>query len=119
MIFEFIECIEFCKGFYFFDVGDFLVVGIVFFKIYDVFFVSIVEVIIGENGFCCGLVVYLVEIGIGSFLIVGEMVFYDSLFDFDEDFKKFNGFVKFSCMGGIVDWNVFFSVYDFEWVFID
>ncbi len=115
MIPELTERIEFRKGPYFSDVGDFSAAGTAMFKTYDALPASIAEATIGENGFRRGLIAHSVETGNGTLLIAGETAFYDSPFDLDEDLRKFNGFAKFSRKEGAADWSVSLSAYDSEW----
>ncbi len=116
---ELTERIEFRKGPYFSDVGDFSAAGTTKFKTYDSLPSSIAEATIGEFGYRRGLIAHSQDVATGSLLIAGETVFFDSPFDLDEDLRKVNGFAKYSHKGTSADWHIALSAYDAEWISTD
>ena len=112
---ELTERIEFRKGPYFSDVGDFTAAGTTKLKTYDTLPSSIAEATIGEFGYRRGLIAHSEDVGAGSLLVAGETTFFESPFDLDEDLKKFNGFAKYSHKRGSTNWNVVLNAYDADW----
>jgi len=112
---ELTERVEFRKGPYYADVGDFSAAGTAMFKTYDRLPESVAQATIGEFGYRRGLIAHSAEVGPGSLLLAGETVFFDNPFDLDEDLEKYNLFSKYSQDGATTDWNVSLSFYDAEW----
>jgi len=116
---ELTERLDFRKGPYYADVGDFTAAATAALKTYDVLPDSIASLTVGENDFYRGLVATSFGVGGGDLLIAGEAAFYDSPFELDEDLEKYNAFVKYSRQSGPVDWRVSLSAYDAEWTSSD
>ena len=103
---ELTERVEFRKGPYYSDVGDFSAAGTAMFKTYDRLPESIAQATIGEFGYRRGLIAHSADVGPGALLLAGETVFFDNPFDLDEDLEKFNLFSKYSQDGAAADWDV-------------
>jgi len=116
---EITERIDFRKGPYYADAGDFSVAGTAAFKTYDILPTNIAQATIGENGYRRGLVAASTHLGGGDLLLAGETIFDDSPFLLDEDLEKFNGFAKYSRTGANVEWRVSLSAYDAKWTSTD
>ncbi len=112
---EIIERVEYRKGPYYADVGDFSAAGTATFKTYDRLDRSFGEATIGSDGYRRGLAAASIEAGGGDLLLAGEATFTDSPYELDEELKKFNGFVKFSDSAGGVDYSASLSAYDASW----
>jgi len=116
---ELTERIDFRKGPYYADVGDFTAAGTAAFKTYDALPANIVQATIGENGYRRGLVAGSFGVGGGDLLLAGETVFYDNPYVLDENLEKYNAFVKYSRSSGAADWRVSLSAYDAQWTSTD
>lgn len=108
---EIVERIEYRKGPYYADIGDFTSAGTASFKTYDRMSQGIAEATIGDAGYRRGLAAGSFDAGAGSLLLAGEAVFSDSPFVLDEDLKKFNGFAKYSTDR----WRLSASAYKASW----
>ncbi len=116
---ELTERLDFRKGPYFSDVGDFSAAATAAFRTYDRLSTNIAHVTIGENGFRRGLLATSLAVGGGDLLLAGETAFYDSPFVLDEDLEKYNVFLKYSRQNGNIDWHTSLSAYDAQWTASD
>ncbi|MEM9618874.1 MAG: TonB-dependent receptor [Pseudomonadota bacterium] len=116
---ELVERIEFRKGPYYADVGDFTAAATASFKTYDALQANIAQATIGENGFRRGLVATSLKAGGGDLMLAGETVFFDGPFVLDEDLEKYNIFLKYSRRSGAADWRLSLSAYDSQWTSTD
>ena len=112
---EIVERIEFRKGPYYADVGDFTAAATAAFRSYDALEENIASATIGENGYRRGLVAGSTEFGGGEILAAAEVLFNDSPYILDEDLEKYNAFLKFSRQTDAADWSISLSAYDAEW----
>lgn len=112
---ELTERLDFRKGSYFSDVGDFSPAATTSFNTYDTSPNNIAKLTIGENNFRRGLLATSFNVYGGDLLNAGETAFYDSPFELDEDLEKYNAFVKYSKSGGDLDWYISLSAYDAKW----
>ncbi len=116
---ELTERLEFRKGPYYADVGDFTAAGTAAFKTYDTLPHAIGQAAFGQNGYRRGLAAASFGLAGGDMLLAGETVFYDNPFDLDEDLEKYNAFAKYSRRQAGADWSVSFSAYDASWTSTD
>ena len=116
---ELTERIDFRKGPYYADVGDFTAAATAAFKTYDKLPANIAQATLGENGYRRGLAAASVEVGGGDLLIAGEATFYDNPYVLDENLEKYNGFLKYTRSNGEADWRISFSAYDAQWTSTD
>lgn len=116
---ELMERIDFRKGPYYADVGDFTAAATVSFKTYDKLPANVAQATIGENGYRRGLVASSFEVGDGDLLLAGETVFYDNPYVLDENLEKYNALLKYSARSGEADWRVSLSAYDAQWTSTD
>ncbi|WP_157622787.1 TonB-dependent receptor [Solimonas soli] len=112
---ELVEKVEYRKGSYFADVGDFSAAGTAHFKTYDALPRSFIEATIGEYGYYRGLAAGSTPLGDGTLLIGGEASTVDGPWVLDEKLKKLNGLIKYSRGSGDHYWNLALSVYDNRW----
>ena len=115
---EAIERIDFRKGPYFADVGDFSAAGIAAFKTADNLR-PFTEVQVGEFGFVRGVAGGSTDLGSGDLLIVGDAQFYDGPWVLDEDLERFAGLVKYSFGGGSSRFSLQLNAYDARWTSTD
>jgi hypothetical protein len=94
---EAVEELDYRKGTYYADVGDFSSAGSARFRIADRLDGS-AELGVGEDGYLRGVVVDSVDVGASGALLYGvEAQRYDGPWtDIDEDVRKFNGLLKYS-----------------------
>jgi hypothetical protein len=94
---ETVEELDYRKGNYYADVGDFSSAGSARFRIADRLDGS-AELGVGEDGYLRGVVVDSVDLGSSGALLYGvEAQRYDGPWtDIDEDVRKFNGLLKYS-----------------------
>ena len=116
---ELSERIDFRKGPYYADVGDFTAAATASFKTYDTLPTNIAQLTIGENNYRRGLIAASFEADAGDLLLAGEGVFYDNPYDLDENLEKYNLFAKYSASTGAADWRVSLSAYDAQWTSSD
>ena len=116
---ELTERLDFRKGTYFSDVGDFNSAATASFKTYDTLDSNIANITVGENNFVRGLLATSFDVAGGDLIIAGETSFYDSPFELDEDLEKYNLFAKYTRQDGDIDWRASLSVYDSEWTSSD
>lgn len=116
---ELTERIDFRKGPYYADVGDFTAAATAAFKTYDSLPTSIAQATLGENGYRRGLVAASLEAAGGDFLLAGETVFYDNPFVLDENLEKYNAFLKYTRQTDNADWRLSLSAYDARWTSTD
>lgn len=107
--------VQFQKGPYFSEVGDFAVAGASRLETYDVLPDNIAQVTVGENGYRRGLVAASIGGGGSDTLLALETVHYDNAFVLDEDAEKYNLFLKHANRTGPADWSLSLSAYDASW----
>jgi len=112
---ELTERLDFRKGTYYSDVGDFNSAATASFKTYDELDSNIASITIGENDFLRGLLATSFDVAGGNLLVAAETSSYDSPFELNEDLEKFNAFVKYSRQDGDIDWRISLSAYDSKW----
>ncbi|WP_390548262.1 TonB-dependent receptor [Qipengyuania sp. MTN3-11] len=115
---ETIERIDFRKGPYFADVGDFSSAGTIAFTTVDVL-APFAEVEIGEFGFLRGVAGGSAKAGSGDILIAAEAQSYDGPWVLEEDLERFVGLVKYSGESGAARYSVQFNAYDARWTSTD
>lgn len=115
---EAVERIDFRKGPYFADVGDFSAAGTAAFKTVDSFR-PFAEVQVGEFGFVRGVAGGSIGLGGGDLLIVGDAQISDGPWLLDEDLERFSGLVKYSIGGETNRFSLQFNAYDARWTSTD
>jgi len=115
---EAVERIDFRKGPYFADVGDFSAAGTAAFTTADTLR-PFADVQVGEFGFVRGVAGGSSELGSGDLLIVGDAQFYDGPWVLAEDLKRFSGLVKYSFGGENSRFSLQLNAYDARWTSTD
>ena len=115
---EAIERIDFRKGPYFADVGDFSAAGTAAFKTADSLR-PFAEVQVGEFGFVRGVAGGSTELGSGDLLVVGDAQFYDGPWVLEEDLERFSGLVKYSFGGESSRFSLQINAYNSRWTSTD
>ena len=116
---ELVEKIEFRKGPYYADVGDFSAAATAAFRTYNALDENIAQATIGEYGYRRGLVATSLQVGGGDVILAGETVFFESPFILDENLEKYNLFLKYSRRSGAADLRFSISAYDSQWTSTD
>ncbi len=93
---ELVEAIDFRKGPYRADVGDFASAGASYLQTYDQLPESIASVTVGQDGFLRGLVAANVPTRKGEALIALEARGFDDPFRLDADLRHVNAFAKWT-----------------------
>ncbi|MFK7898563.1 MAG: TonB-dependent receptor [Myxococcota bacterium] len=93
---ELVESIDFRKGPYRADVGDFASAGSSFLKTFDQMPDSIASLTVGEDHFLRGLVAANVPVESGEALIALEGKTFEDPFDLDADLLQINAFAKWT-----------------------
>jgi outer membrane receptor protein involved in Fe transport len=112
---ELVERIDYRKGPYYADVGDFTAAGTVAFTTYDTLPAPFAEATIGQFGYYRGVVVGSQEAGSGDVLAGVELVRSNGPWDLDEDLTRFNGLVKYSQGPADRHWSVAGGAYVARW----
>ncbi|MCL9999856.1 MAG: Plug domain-containing protein, partial [Erythrobacter sp.] len=115
---EAVERIDFRKGPYFADVGDFSAAGTAAFKTADTLR-PFAEAQVGEFGFVRGVAGGSTGLGGGDLLFVGDAQFYDGPWLLEEDLERFLGLVKYSVGGETNRFSLQFNAYDARWTSTD
>ncbi len=111
---ELIERIDYRKGPYFADVGDFSAAGTVSFSTYDTL-APIAELQVGQYGYYRAVAAGSTKLGTGTLLVGAEATLSDGPWTLDEDLNKFNGFVKYTVPAGAGELAFSVSAYNAEW----
>ena len=115
---EAIERIDFRKGPYFADVGDFSAAGTAAFKTADTL-PPFAEAQVGEFGFVRGVAGGSLGLGGGDLLIVGDAQFYDGPWVLEEDLERFAGLLKYTFGGQANRFALQLNAYDARWTSTD
>ena len=114
---EAVEELQYRKGTYYADVGDFSSAGSARFRIADRLTEGVAEIAVGEEGHLRGVVVDSIETGkSGTFLFGTEVQRNDGPWtNIDEDVRKFNGLLKYSMDIGGGRGGITLLGYDNKW----
>jgi hypothetical protein len=114
---ELIESVEFRKGPYHADVGDFSSTGSAHLSTFRVLPQSILKIGIGQDGHRQVLVADSVDTGTGNLLFAAQGHVYDGPWvDIKEDLKRLNGVLRYSQQSESgLDWDVMLMGYDASW----
>ncbi|WP_051277847.1 TonB-dependent receptor [Solimonas flava] len=112
---ELVEKVEYRKGPYFADAGDFSAAGTARFRTYDALPRSFAEATVGEYGHYRGLAAGSLALGGGTLLAGAEAARVDGPWVLDEHLRKYNGLLKYSRQDGERYWNLALSAYDNQW----
>jgi outer membrane receptor protein involved in Fe transport len=112
---ELIERIDYRKGPYFADVGDFSAAGTAIFRTAERLPAPLAEVVVGEFGYRRGLLAGSAALGGGDLLVGLEGVLSDGPWLLDEDLERGNALIRYSQP----DWSLSLSAYSARWTSTD
>lgn len=112
---ELVERIDYRKGPYFADVGDFSAAGTVMFKTMDRLPKPIVEATMGSYGYYRALAAGSAAVGNGDLLVALDGTLSNGPWTLDEDLQKVNALVKYSQGTPEHGWNLGFTGYHARW----
>lgn len=112
---EIIERVDFQKGPYFADTGDFSLAGSSSMKTYDTLEQGFTEITLGQRDEIRLVTANSFGFGEGSILYALEHHQTNGFFDLDQDVRKYNGLIKYTGDIGGVPSRVTFSAYDSQW----
>jgi TonB dependent receptor/TonB-dependent Receptor Plug Domain len=115
---ETLERIDFRKGPYFADVGDFTAAGTIALTTVDRL-KPFVRVEAGEFNFLRGVAGGSAAVGGGDLLVAVDAQTYDGPFVLEEDFERFAGLVKYSGQRGDATYSLALNAYDARWTSTD
>ena len=113
---EIIERVDFQKGPYFADTGDFSLAGSNSMQVYDVLEESFTELTLGIEDEIRLVTANSFELAGGTLLAAFEHHQNNGHFDLDQDVRKYNGLLKYSGSLAGVPSRITFSAYDSEWI---
>lgn len=112
---EIIERVDFRKGPYFADSGDFSLAGSNSMKTYDVLEEDFTELTLGSEDELRFVTANSFQLGDGNLLYAFEHQQTNGHFVLDQDVRKFNALVKFTGNLGDIPSRITFSGYDSQW----
>lgn len=112
---ELVETINYRKGTYYADVGDFSGAGSASFKTYDRLEKGFAEISAGEYSYQRLVLANSFDLNHGSLLIGGEMQYQDGPWKLEEEVEKYNGLLKYSVQVGDVEAQIIGTVYHNSW----
>ena len=113
---EIIERVDFQKGPYFADTGDFSLAGSNSMKTYDALDDGFTEVTLGSVDEIRVVTANSFELGTGDLLYAFEHQQTNGHFDLDQDVRKYNALIKYSGDIANTPSRITFSAYDSEWI---
>ena len=113
---ELIERLDFQKGPYFADTGDFSLAGSNRMKTYDSLQEGFSELNVGSEDEIRFLTADSFEVGDGILLYALEHQQTNGFFDLDQDVRKYNGILKYTGDIGNIPSRITFSAYNSVWV---
>lgn len=112
---EIIERVDFQKGPYFADTGDFSLAGSNSMKTYDVLDQGFTELTLGSEDEIRLVTANSMDFREGSLLYALEHQQTNGHFDLDQDVRKYNGFLKYTGDIANIPSRITFSAYDSKW----
>jgi outer membrane receptor protein involved in Fe transport len=112
---ELVERIDFAKGPYSAEAGDFSAAGTVRFTTVDALARPFAEAILGEFGYARGVVAGSFGLGGGTLLAALDGTVSNGVWELDEDLEKINGFLKYSQGTETRGFTLSASLYDASW----
>lgn len=93
---EAVRMVEFQKGPYYADIGDFSSAGSAHIHTFNRMPQGVAKLTAGEDNFYRGLFLDSASLGSGDLLYAGELNFYDGPWILQNDFEKYNGLIKYT-----------------------
>lgn len=115
MIPEIIETVEFRKGPYYAELGDFSAAGAAYFKTYDTLDQGFVDAIVGTENHYRMVAGNSHELGSGSLLYAGEILMRDGPWELAQDLEKYNAMVKYTGEVYGVNSQIIMTFYTSSW----
>ena len=112
---EIIERVDFQKGPYFADAGDFSLAGSNSMKTYDVLADGFMEITLGSEEEIRLVTANSFEFASGDVLYAFEHQQTNGHFDLDQDVRKYNGLLKYSGDIANIPSRITFTAYDSQW----
>lgn len=112
---ELVEAVDFGKGPYYADVGDFASAGYARYTLTRHVHEPLVKFTAGENDFYRGVGAASTPVGSATLLGAFEAQYYDSPWELDENAEKLNALLRLSGETGESDYSIALTVYDAEW----
>jgi hypothetical protein len=112
---ELVDYVNFRKGPYYADVGDFSSAGTADFHLVKTLPEGIAKVGIGQDDYYRVLVAQTPQFGPGHLLYAFEANFYNGPWDHKEHVRKFNGLLKYTIEHGPSTFSVGFTAYSNNW----
>jgi hypothetical protein len=112
---ELIETLDYTKGPYFADLGDFSTAGSAKFGFYDILPEGTASISAGEDDYFRFLFMDSVAAGDGMLTSAFEYNYYDGPWVLEDNFEKFNGFVKYYWESGVNRYSITGMAYKGKW----
>jgi outer membrane receptor protein involved in Fe transport len=116
---ELVERIDYAKGPYSADAGDFSAAGTVHFRTADTLPSPIAEAMVGSYGYARVLAAGNALVGEGTLLLALDGTLFNGPWVLDEDLRKVNGLAKYSVGTDAGGWSIKFSGYHATWTSTD
>lgn len=116
---ELVESIDYEKGPFYSQIGDFSGAGAAQFNLYNTLPQGIATVEAGEHGYARSLLADSVPTGAGSLLYAFEYNHYDGPWSVPERSNRYNGFLRYHLNVGTDEMNITASAYHGEWYSTD
>jgi outer membrane receptor protein involved in Fe transport len=113
---EIIERVDFQKGPYFADTGDFSLAGSNSMKTYDALAENFTEITFGSEDEIRLVTANSFQLANGSVLAAFEHHQSNGHFDLDQDVRKYNGLLKYTGDIANIPSRITFSAYDSQWI---
>src|SRR6266446_945966 len=112
---ELVDYVNFRKGPYYADVGDFSSAGTADFHLVKTLPEGLAKVGIGQDDYYRVLVAQTPQLGPGHLLYAFEAQFYNGPWDHHEHVRKFNGLLKYTLTRGPSTFSLGFTAYSNTW----
>lgn len=116
---ELIDTLDYTKGPYFADLGDFTTAGSARFGLYDILPRSALSLSGGEDDYYRFLFMDSAPLGAGTLSTALEYNYYDGPWILEEDAERINGFLKYYWESGVNRYSLTGMVYRGEWTSTD
>jgi outer membrane receptor protein involved in Fe transport len=116
---EVVERVEYRKGPYYADSGDFSLAGSISFKTYDRLERPFSELVLGSENDYRLVAAGSHDLADGTLLYAGELAARDGPWELEQDLDKLNGLIKYSGRIGDLETQITASAYTSEWVSTD
>ncbi|MBP6784187.1 MAG: TonB-dependent receptor plug domain-containing protein [Verrucomicrobiales bacterium] len=116
---ELVETLDYTKGPYFADLGDFSTAGSAKFGLYDIIPHGTASISGGQDDYFRFLFMDSAVLGNGTLSTAFEYNYYDGPWVLEDDFEKFNGFVKYYWEAGVNRYSITGMAYQGQWAATD